>query len=132
MAGVYASHNPIAIHNNLDIPHPGYMDQNGFVHIPITIAEYIDPSQKLNFVDKVRSKASHKTDQKPQMFAMSQRDYVNHWAKDEDGEWLPNVTEPPEGRLAWLRTQVRVNEEWKQWGALRDITSGKWSWGATG
>lgn len=77
----YAAHTPVAINNKLDIPPPGFMDQNGYVHIPITIAKYIDPNHKLSVMDKLRSKVSEKSDQEVKMFAMTQKDYVNYWAK---------------------------------------------------
>ena len=35
-----------------------------------------------------------------------------YWAKDDHGNFLPTVIEPPEGRREWVKTQLEKNEEW--------------------
>ena len=47
-----------------------------------------------------------------QMVMMSRKDYLSYWAKGEDGKFLPTVVEPPEGRRAWVKQQLELNEEW--------------------
>jgi hypothetical protein len=47
-----------------------------------------------------------------QMVMMSRGDYLKHWAKGDDGKFLPSVVEPPEGRRAWLKRQLELNKQW--------------------
>ena len=53
------------------------------------------------------------------MVAMSQEDYLRYWAKDDNGKYLSSVEEPPQGRVEWLRYQIRVNDQWREWGQIR-------------
>lgn len=35
-----------------------------------------------------------------------------YWAKGDDGKFLPNVVEPPQGRREWVKDQLEKNQEW--------------------
>lgn len=46
------------------------------------------------------------------MVMMSRGDYLQYWAKGQDGKFLPNVVEPSEGRRRWVENQLELNKEW--------------------
>ncbi|KAF7193170.1 hypothetical protein HII31_05514 [Pseudocercospora fuligena] len=114
--------------SSIHVPSPGTVDQNGYVHLPFRIADYLDqPGYHPTLVQKLRNKTSKKEDEEPKMVAMSQEDYLRYWAKDDNGKYLPSVEEPPQGRVEWLRYQIRVNDQWREWGQIRTLATSPWS-----
>lgn len=103
----------------LHVPTPGMLGSDGFVHIPVRLADYInEPGYNPTLIQKLRNKAAKRDDEKPQWIAMSQNDYIAHWAKDNDGKFLPSVQVPSQGRVEWLRHQIRVNDLWRTRGQM--------------
>ncbi|KAF2717497.1 hypothetical protein K431DRAFT_288466, partial [Polychaeton citri CBS 116435] len=45
---------------------------------------------------------------------MRKSDYELYWQKGPDGEYLPSIIEPPQGRREWLRKQLEMNEAWRR------------------
>lgn len=97
---------------------PGYTDSS-LVRIPIKIGKYLAPQQdpvqkpekKSALFSKLSSKKSGKAADEIRVVGMSRGDYLKYWAKGADGEFLPSVVEPPEGRAEWLRKQMVFDEE---------------------
>lgn len=114
----------------IHVPPPGILDLKGFVHLPIRIADYTsNPSYQPNLMQKLRDKTFRKADQEPQMIAMTQEQYLQYWRKESSSvEGFANdVTEPSEGRVEWLRHQVRVNEQWREWGTIQRLAGGHYN-----
>ena len=112
----------------IQVPPPGILDQKGFVHLPIRIADYTSrPSYEPSLMQKLRDKTAKKADQEPQMIAMTQEQYLQYWQKDDSGNFAYSVQEPPEGRVEWLRHQLRVNEQWREWGTIRNLAGGPYA-----
>lgn len=91
---------------------PAYND-NSLVRIPIRMSDVdeteIRPMKKRGLFGR---KSSSAVDMKVVM--MSQGDYLKYWAKGEDGNFLPTVQVPPEGRKEWFRKQMELNEQWQK------------------
>ena len=103
---------------------PGYTDKSR-VRIPIKMSdvegdnkahgagEEISAVKSGGLLGKSSKKKSDKQNNGDEitMLMMSRGDYLKYWAKDDNGAFLPNVVEPPEGRTEWFRKQVLLNEE---------------------
>ena len=91
---------------------PGYTD-NSRVRIPIKMSDVDgvkpDPVKKSGFFRKLSTSKGSGDDFK--MVTMSRGDYLKYWAKGEDGQFLPSVVEPEEGRQEWYRKQVEISDE---------------------
>lgn len=105
------------------LPH-GYTDKS-LVRIPIKMSDVegeaakgtdpIKQPKKGGFFRKLSGAMSDKTGgEEIKMVSMSRGDYLKYWAKGDDGNFLPDVVEPPEGRKEWFRKQVLLNEEMKK------------------
>lgn len=108
----------------LYVPPPGVLGAEGYVHIPIRVADYLnDPGYHPSLGQKLRNKALSSQDQKPQWVSMSRDDYIAYWAINEDGKLLPDVRDPVQGRVEWLRHQLRLNEHWRISGQMKALAS---------
>lgn len=106
----------------LHVPPPGTVGPEGYIHIPIRIADYLaSPSYKPTTIQKLRNKVAKTEDQKPRWISMSQDDYLAFWAKDDEGNFLGCVNEPAQGQVEWLRHQVRLNDLWRESGQMRTL-----------
>lgn len=109
---------------------PGYTDSS-LVHIPIKTALYLAPTtqshdgendvkhsspRKGSVLSRLSSKlhggiASNNTDvDGMKIVAMSRGDYLQYWAKGEDGGFKEGVVEPPGGRAEWLTNALERQE----------------------
>ena len=90
---------------------PGYTDRS-LVRIPIKMSDVdrneIELVKKKGFFRRRPSRS----DVEVKVVMMSRGEYLKYWAKGEDGNFLPTVVEPPEGRKEWIRQQLELNEEW--------------------
>jgi len=110
----------------LYVPSPGVLGTDGYVHIPIRLADYLnEPGYHPSLRQKLRNKVASSEDQKPQWVSMSRDDYIAYWAKDEDGNFLSNVRDPAQGRVEWLRHQLRLNEHWRISGQMQALASSR-------
>lgn len=110
--------------NLLYVPSPGVLGTDGFVHIPIRVADYLeDPNYNPSLRQKLRNKVASGDDLKPQWVSMSRDDYIAYWAKDDDGKLLPDVRDPDQGRVEWLRHQLRLNDHWRISGQMKALAS---------
>jgi hypothetical protein len=110
--------------DELYVPSPGVLGADGFVHIPIRVADYLnEPSYTPSFRQKLRNKVASGEDQKPKWVSMSRDDYITYWAKDEDVNLLSDVREPDQGRVEWLRHQLRLNDHWRISGQMKALAS---------
>ena len=108
----------------LYVPSPGVLGEDGYVHIPIRVADYLnEPSYNPSFRQKLRNKVASSEDQKPRWVSMSRDDYITYWAKDDDGKLLPDVRDPDQGRVEWLRHQLRLNDHWRISGQMKALAS---------
>lgn len=92
---------------------PGFTDKS-LVRIPIKLKD-LNPNP-VQEAPKKRGlfRRSSSTDEEFKSVMMSRGDYLKYWAKGEDGNFLPSVQEPPEGRQMWFEKQLEMNEEWKK------------------
>ncbi|KAK5110029.1 hypothetical protein LTR85_001796 [Meristemomyces frigidus] len=56
---------------------------------------------------KLSSVFKDKSDGDFKIVMMSRDDCLAYWAKGEDGQFLPTVETPPEGRKEWMRPAAR-------------------------
>lgn len=98
------------------LPH-GYTD-NSLVRIPIKasdLEEYtalVKPTEKKAGVFKKLSSAfKDKSNGDFTIVAMSRGEYLDYWAKGEDGNFLPSVQTPPGGRKEWVTKQLELNKQ---------------------
>ncbi|EME48474.1 hypothetical protein DOTSEDRAFT_67495 [Dothistroma septosporum NZE10] len=103
---------------------PGYTDSS-MVRVPIKTADYASPSfhdikpeKRRSFFSKLKTGSSSEVEVK--VIAMSRLEYLKYWVKGEDGKFRADVVEPPEGRAAWVRMQLEINEKWREEGILKD------------
>lgn len=109
---------------SLYVPPPGMIGAEGYVHIPVRVADYLnEPGYKPSFAQKLRNKVAKGDDQKPRWISMSPDDYVAYWAKDDHGALLPSVRDPARGRVEWLRHQLRLNDHWRECGQMRSLAN---------
>ena len=98
---------------------PGYTDRS-LVRIPIKESSIegkpiVSKPEKKSFMRRLSGIVQDKTGgEEITMVTMSRGDFLRYWAKGEDGEFLPNVVAPPEGRREWVRRQLELNEEWRR------------------
>lgn len=98
---------------------PGFTDKS-LVHIPVKLSDIEgsseQPKKKTSFLRKLSHAVAGNSDggEAIKVIMMSRGDYLKYWAKGEDGNFLPNVEEPPEGRQEWVRKQLELNEEWRK------------------
>lgn len=98
---------------------PGYTDRS-LVRIPIKESSIegeptVKPEKKSSFLRRLSGIVQDKTGgEEITMVTMSRGDFLKYWAKGEDGQFLPNVVAPPEGRREWVRRQLELNEEWRR------------------
>lgn len=110
----------------LHVPSPGVLGPEGYVHIPIRVADYLnEPGYTPSFRQKLHNKVVSGDDQKPRWVSMSPDDYIAYWAKDDHGNLLPNVRDPAQGRVEWLRHQIRLNDQWRVSGQMRSLASSR-------
>lgn len=92
---------------------PGYTDKSA-VRIPIKLSdiegEPVKQEKKRGFFRKMSNALSinAKSGDDFKVVTMSRGDYLKYWAKGDDGQFLPNVEEPPEGRREWVRKQLEL------------------------
>jgi len=104
---------------------PGFTD-NSQVSIPIKMSDLEDepvkppPEVKKSGLFGKLSKGfgrGGRSSQEIKVVQMSRGDYLKYWAKGEDGQYLPNVVEPPMGRKEWVSKQMRMIEARKEYDA---------------
>lgn len=92
---------------------PAFTDKS-LVRIPIKLKDLNpNPVQEAPKKKGFFRKSSSAQDE-IKVVMMSRGDYLKYWAKGEDGNFLPSVEEPPEGRQRWFEKQLELNEEWKK------------------
>jgi hypothetical protein len=111
----------------LYVPSPGVLGADGYVHLPIRIADYHnEPNYNPSFRQRLRDKVASSDDQRAQWVSMSRDNYIAYWAKDEDSNFLSDVREPAQGRVEWLRHQLRLNDHWRTSGQMKALASSPW------
>ena len=97
---------------------PGYTDTS-MVRIPIKVSDYAtQPAspKKRSFLSKLK----HDNGVEIKVIAMSRGEYLKYWIKGDNGQFRPDVVEPPEGRAEWVRKQLELNDRWRAEGILKD------------
>ncbi|KAK3675248.1 hypothetical protein LTR78_004758 [Recurvomyces mirabilis] len=100
----------------------GYTDDS-VVQIPIKLSDYetpkenlVAPEEKRGFLRRLSNSVQIKqsNNEEFKMAKMRRGDYLKYWAKGEDGNFLPAVKEPKEGRKAWVEKQLELYGEVKR------------------
>lgn len=94
------------------LPH-GYTDDS-IVRIPLKISDIegeqppAKQEKKKGLMRRLSNAISlgDKASGEIRVVTMTRGDYLKHWAKGEDGKFLPTVEEPSEGRKEWVRKQL--------------------------
>lgn len=99
---------------------PGYTDKS-LVRIPIKMSDVHGTEDTSHGTDiKVEKKGGlfgrfsskrREANNDIKVVMMSRGDYLKYWAKDDKGNFLDSVVEPPEGRAEWLRQQLELNDQ---------------------